>query len=376
MDDRILAALGGEGAGHRLASRFYGLVEHDHVLRPVYSVKPLANFKCPIRNLAAYLTQLGGGGNPYSRQRWSLSLREAHQRFRIGRQHQLAWLRNMRQAMEELGAAEPARSALERFFERASAWLVNHPDGTADEAALGYEFDADPSSDPIIRKISKRWESFRFLEQTVSAIRGRDGGRALALAEGPVLREYFEEDPGAYLSLLAMLTAAGGMMADYAGEQLKARPELARQRYAFDRTLLHETARDGCVAMVELLLDLGADPNSQDEYGHPPLYFAGNAMSDANGGAVVHALVKGGADVNLQDSIKRCTALHMAARRGNVRVAKALLECGADIEVRDRAGDTPLRRAVNCRKREIVALLMAHGADPQQLPASGKRTQS
>ncbi len=52
----------------------------------------------------------------------------------------------------------------------------------------------------------------------------------------------------------------------------------------------------------------------------------------------------------------------MAARRGNVSVAKALLECGANIEARDSKGDSPLRRAVNCRKKEMVAFLAAQGA--------------
>jgi ankyrin repeat protein len=78
---------------------------------------------------------------------------------------------------------------------------------------------------------------------------------------------------------------------------------------------------------------------------------------------VVRALVQAGANVNAQDGVKRCTALHMAARRGNVEVAAALLDCGADIEARDSLGDTPLRRSVNCNKIEVAALLLSRGAD-------------
>ena len=70
------------------------------------------------------------------------------------------------------------------------------------------------------------------------------------------------------------------------------------------------------------------------------------------------------ARVNAVHGAKRCTALHMAARRGNVDVIAALLDGGADIEARDSAGDTPLRRAVNCNKVEAAKLLLARGADP------------
>jgi ankyrin repeat protein len=53
----------------------------------------------------------------------------------------------------------------------------------------------------------------------------------------------------------------------------------------------------------------------------------------------------------------------MAARRGNISVAKALLECGANIQARDSKGDSPLRRALNCRKKEMAAFLAAHSAN-------------
>ena len=53
----------------------------------------------------------------------------------------------------------------------------------------------------------------------------------------------------------------------------------------------------------------------------------------------------------------------MAARRGNVEAAEALLDCGANIEARDSLGETPLRRAVNCGRTAVAALLLERGAD-------------
>ena len=73
--------------------------------------------------------------------------------------------------------------------------------------------------------------------------------------------------------------------------------------------------------------------------------------------------------MNVPSGAKQCTALHMAARRGNTEVAEALLDCGADINARDTAGDTPLQRAKNCRKAGVALLLVSRRADARLSPA-------
>jgi ankyrin repeat protein len=158
-----------------------------------------------------------------------------------------------------------------------------------------------------------------------------------------------------------MIGKGDAAMLDYAREKLLADPALAQERYS-GRTLLHGAAAAGCLATVELLLRLGAGPDTIDDGGHTPLYCVANECK-GRGANVVRALVQAGASVDARDGVKRCTALHMAARRGNVEVAEALLDCGAGIEVPDSLGDTPLRRAVNCDRTEVAALLLARGSD-------------
>jgi len=57
------------------------------------------------------------------------------------------------------------------------------------------------------------------------------------------------------------------------------------------------------------------------------------------------------------------TPLHRAAEAGNVALAEALLEGGADVNSRDCFGMTPLHTAAKCGHEEVVELLCSHGAD-------------
>jgi ankyrin repeat protein len=140
---------------------------------------------------------------------------------------------------------------------------------------------------------------------------------------------------------------------------------LVHQRYKGGRTLLHDAAGTGNVNLVEQLLDMGAGKTAEDDQARSPLYCVGNECSAPGASQIVRALLQRSAtNVNAVHGVKRCTALHMAARRGNVEVIRALLDGGADMEARDSVGDTPLRRAVNCNQVEAARLLLVRGADP------------
>ena len=354
-DENLYQAVGGTARCRKLSAAFYARVERDPVLRPFFPGKTL---KCAIEEFSAFMAQFLGGPPEDAQRRWWLSLRESHLRFRIGQRERDAWMKNMMQTLDDLPIEEPARSALRDLFDRSSAYVADVED------AMLADGEGAPPGNRIHREISRRWIAQRTLDEAVAAVRRGAAGRAIALAEGSALQTYFKSNRSVFAALLALMIASGdSAILDYARERVLADPALAHERYS-SRTLLHGAAAAGSLDMVELLLRLGAEPGVTDAGGHAPLYCLANECKVSGVANVVRALIKAGASVDARDGVKHCTALHMAARRGNVELAEALLDCGAEIEARDSLGDTPLRRAVNCGKTDMAALLLARGADP------------
>jgi len=349
MENGLFRALGGTPGCRKLSAAFYARVERDPVLRPFF---PGKTFTCAIEAFAAFLVQFLGGPSEDSERRWWVSLHESHLRFRIGPKERDAWMGNMVKALDDAQIGEPARGTLLGFFERSSAYVVNH--GLAPAVA------GDRGLTP---EMARRWNLQRELDQAVAAIRRGDADRAIVLAEDPALRTW---NPSGFSGLLALMIRSGrAVLLDYVHQKLRQDSALTQQRF------LHVASAAVSLSTVELLLRLGADPNATDGGGHTPLYWLANEGRAPGGGDVVRALVRAGARVDACDGVKHCTALHVAARRGNVEIAEALLDCGADREARDSLGETPLRRAVNCSKAAVASLLLARGADPHSRGSKG-----
>jgi cytohesin len=124
------------------------------------------------------------------------------------------------------------------------------------------------------------------------------------------------------------------------------------------QTLLHDAAMVGNAELAVVLIRAGADPDAKEHEGHTPLYRAST-------GEVARVLLTAGAAADVPSGPTRGTPLHQAARRGSSSVAAALLDHGANIDARDGKGQTPLRRAVNCRQLPLVQLLVRRGANPR-----------
>ncbi|CAN0377810.1 unnamed protein product [Ectocarpus sp. 13 AM-2016] len=80
---------------------------------------------------------------------------------------------------------------------------------------------------------------------------------------------------------------------------------------------------------------------------------------------MVRDLLSAGArrDVNVLFGAKREAALHVAAARGAEKASKALMIAGADPNVRDSGGSSPLHLAAKAGHHHAIGSLLLEGAD-------------
>jgi ankyrin repeat protein len=110
--------------------------------------------------------------------------------------------------------------------------------------------------------------------------------------------------------------------------------------------------------IVQLLIDHGADPNAASKSGFTALLFAAQ-QGDVG---VARALLLAGVDVNSKPN--GSNALIITAASGHGALGKFLLVNGAQPNVKDRFGMTPLHMAAQAGMVALVEELLARGADP------------
>jgi truncated hemoglobin YjbI len=400
----------------RLVAAFYARVDNDPVIRPLYG----KTLTCAIHGLTDFMTTWLGGPPLYDLP--GARLRRRHLPFAIDARARDAWLANMKAAVQEVGIpAEEARLLL-AHLELGAMALVNTPKTRAKTPRPRGSVKLDP-------RLAEQWNRMAEAETLFDSVSRGDLAlmRAMlptrlvphavlmshALAEwldptGRADRRFgrrpkrvkpleaidcllahrdldCDPDEGDVLSRFRHLQA---MMEAYAGASRMIGPDSplraslrAATRDLFlseverdgscvwlrglrGQTLLHDAAMVGEPELAAALIRSGADPDAKEAGGHSPLYRAST-------GDVARVLLEAGATVDVTSGPTRGTALHQAARRGCVSVAQALLDHGAAIDARDAKGETPLRRAVNCRQLEMVRLLFRLGADPHAADRRG-----
>lgn len=164
-------------------------------------------------------------------------------------------------------------------------------------------------------------------------------------------------------------------------------------------TPLHVAARHRQTGIARMLIAAGADVNATDAFERPPLYYALDtgrmpAAQPQDGGfrgnpealligrttELVKMLVIAGANLSgLSRPFDELNALKremyeppmsVAAKYGYSEALRFLLAQGAEIDIEDYLGDTPLITAVRCGQPEPAHILIAAGADITRMPYS------
>lgn len=227
--------------------------------------------------------------------------------------------------------------------------------------------------------------------------RNRNGHSPLYLAVernnrtiGELLLTYgadvFSSDSENYSPLRIALTA-GGDVQDWILTS-----EVIKAVDGAGNTPLHYAAEWKLDNAVSVLLEKGADPNSQNTNGESAIFSAVKAdnteamklllesgadrnLRDYLGNTALHTCVRwnaenaalvtiaNGIDMNAQN-LSGKTALHEAALSGLIDMVQFLLDQGANIHAADATGRTPLIDAVQAENIAIASLLIDRGANP------------
>lgn len=214
----------------------------------------------------------------------------------------------------------------------------------------------DPSNEPSKKEVSKEGGVMMTTELITAAERG-DTGRVLALLESGV-----DINTADGKGRTAILAATHSNKPDTVKALISAGADLNLRDHRNDNPLLYAGA-EGKLEIVKLMVEAGADTNITNRFGGTALIPA----ADRGHVEIVEYLLQH-SDVDI-DHINNLgwTALLEAVILGDggvkhTQIVKLLASHGADVNLADGDGVTPLQHAKNRDYRTMVAILEQAGA--------------
>ena len=122
---------------------------------------------------------------------------------------------------------------------------------------------------------------------------------------------------------------------------------------------------------AEILISKGADIHAKDKFGWTPLHFA--AYRNCKESAAL--LLSKNVDIHAKTTNYFGTALHIAVRNRYPEIIELLLAHGADVNEKDRSGETALHIAIvneGCGKKSVIEILLAGNANIYALDKKGR----
>jgi ankyrin repeat protein len=183
---------------------------------------------------------------------------------------------------------------------------------------------------------------------------------------------------GAVDAIKMLLAAGANPNARLKGTLLKRVYDAGDNRLGEGATPLMRAARGGDALVMRLLLAAGADPTLTQKSGNNPILLAAAAsggrastdedvrVSEKKALDAITVAVDAGIDVNAVNAAGD-TALHLAAstNQGSPSIIRFLAGRGANVNIKNKAGRTPLDAAMRARDKnnETIALLRELGAE-------------
>lgn len=114
------------------------------------------------------------------------------------------------------------------------------------------------------------------------------------------------------------------------------------------------------IEIAEFLIKNGIDVNTvEEDFGHSPLYKAAITNNDLH---MVKLLVENGANINQKDKYGE-SILYEATAYENIEIVKFLVDNGVDVNIQNNDGCTALHNAIYSERMDIAKILVDAGAD-------------